>query len=227
MSLNQPCNTPTSNVTVEGDFDFWAELAKAENIAMTDDCCLLTREPLTLNHITMPCGHKYNYIPICKEISALKWTAKSYTGAVKLSRTQTICPYCRKVFDMLLPKIPVDGYVPGKYVCSSTNCMDHRECQYVFQSGKRKGQCCAKKSAFDTKHGPLCSQHACAKSKAKKADSQSKIVLTDQGKKIWKKLKVAEIKDILRTNKLPVTGTKAVLISRIIEAGINIDITDK
>ena len=223
-------NTPPGNVKVEGGFDFWSELANDENeTTITDDYCLLTQEPLTLNYITMPCGHKYNYIPICKEISNMKDPKTHYYNpGIKLLRTQIFCPYCRKIFDQLLPKIPLTDFVPAKYVCSSTNCIDHRECKYVFQSGKRKGQCCAKKTAFDTEHGTFCSHHACVKQKVKsKASTKTKIILDDEGKKIWKKFNIADLKGILKTNSLPVSGTKAVLITRLIKANIALDLSDK
>jgi hypothetical protein len=219
-------NTPLTNVNVEGGFDFWSELANDEHdTTVTDDHCLLTQESLTLNYITMPCGHKYNYIPICKEISNIKAPRDhNYSYGVKLDIKQSFCPYCRKSFDKLLPKIPCIDYVPDKFVCSSTNYIDHRECQYVFHSGKRKGQCCAKKNAFDTKHGAFCSQHACMKQKSK---TTTKIILDDEGNKVWKKFNISKLKDILKTNSLPVSGNKAVLITRLIKAKINLDLSDK
>lgn len=226
-------NTPTVNVTVEGDFDFWAALEEEDDNSKCnhEDNCLLTQETLSLNYITMPCGHKYNYIPICKEIAAMKSTKLHYYNhGIKLSRGQTYCPYCRQVFDKLLPKIPWIDFTPEKHVCSSTNYIDHRSCKHVFQSGKRKGHCCGKKNAFDSKYGTYCSQHACKhnatktvkKQSAKKKDSKS-IELNDDGKKLWNKYKVVELKDMLRKNNLPVSGTKALLITRILKANINVD----
>lgn len=223
-------NTHPTNVEVEGGFDFWSELANDElESTVTDNHCLLTQEPLTLNYITMPCGHKYNYIPICKEISNMKSPKTHYFNpGIKLARNQTFCPYCRAVFDQLLPRIPMTDFVPSKYVCSSSNYIDHRECQYVFQSGKCKGHCCAKKNAFDTKHGSFCNQHACMKKKANgKPTTKTNIILDDEGKKIWKKFNIAELKCILKTNSLPVSGTKAVLINRFINANIGLDLSDK
>ena len=219
----------TTNVEVEDGFDFWSELANDEpGTPVTEDSCLLTQEPLGLNHITMPCGHKYNYVAICKEISNMKAPKTYYynTG-IKLARNQTFCPYCRKIFDQLLPKIPWSNFVPAKNVCSSTNYIDHRICQYVFQTGKRKGQCCGKKNAFDTKNGAFCSQHACSKKKSANNNTTTfEDEDEDKRKKIWKKFKVRELKDLLRTNSLPVSGTKAVLIARLLKSNVELGLSD-
>jgi len=226
MTSNIYKSTPTTNVEVEDGFDFWSELANDEpNSPVTDDCCLLTQEPLTFNYITMPCGHKYNYVAICKEISNMKLPNTYYKPGIKLARNQTFCPYCRKIFNQLLPKIPCVDFVPAMHVCSSTNHIEHRTCQYVFQSGKRIGQCCGKKNAVDTKIGAFCSQHTCSK---KKSTGKANIIiaLDEEGKKIWRKFNVGELKDILRSNSLPVSGTKAVLITRLMKNDIYLDISN-
>ena len=219
------------NVTVEGGFDFWSALEEDDNDTQaTDNSCLLTQEPLELNYITMPCGHKYNYVPICKEIAAMKSPKTHYynTG-IKLTRMQTFCPYCRQVFNKLLPKIPWTNFTPEKHVCSSTNFIEHRTCDHVFKSGKRKGQKCGKKNAFDTKFGCYCSQHACmhktsSKSEKKKAKKKKSVIeLDEEGKIIYKKYKVSQLKEILRANKLHVSGVKSELVSRLMKANIKLD----
>ena len=37
-----------------------------------DNCCLLTKEPLQNIHIVLSCGHKFNYIPLYREVIAQK-----------------------------------------------------------------------------------------------------------------------------------------------------------
>lgn len=228
MTSNVDYSAPTDNIKVEDEFDFWSELANDEPITpVTDDCCLLTQEPLTLNFITMPCGHKYNYVAICKEISNMK-SPKTYyyNNGVKLAKNQTLCPYCRNIFNQLLPKIPCMDFVPAKYVCSSTNHIEHRTCQYVFQSGKRKGECCGKKNAYDTNNGSFCLKHANSKKRCTtKPNDKSNVTLNKEGE-IWKNYKVTELKDILRSNNLPVSGTKAILITRLMESDVKLDISD-
>ena len=107
-----------------------------------DNICLLTQEPLTLNYITMPCG--LNIIMyFCKEISAMK---------SKHNITLLVLNLCEDKHSVLIAgKYLINFYqrylgiiLPDKYVCSSTNYIEHRTCQHVFQSGKRKGLCCGK-----------------------------------------------------------------------------------
>ena len=110
------------NYVVEDEFDFWNELGKKDEFVLDDSHCLLSKEPLGLNHITMPCGHKFNYISLCKEIASLKYPCRTYTRTINLTREQICCPYCRKVFDKLLPKIPLYNLTLPKHVCSEVNC---------------------------------------------------------------------------------------------------------
>lgn len=228
MTSNVDCNTPTDNIKVEDGFDFWSELANDEPTSpVTDDYCLLTHEPLTLNYITMPCGHKYNYVAICKEISNMKAPKTYYyNNGVKLAKNQTFCPYCRNIFNQLLPKIPCTDFVPAKYVCSATNHIEHRTCQYVFQSGKRKGECCSKKNAFDTENGSFCLKHAKSKKRCVTKSKNNSIIAMNEESEIWKKYKVAQLKDILRSNNLHVSGTKAILITRLMESDVKLDLSD-
>ena len=62
------------NVIVEEGFDFWKELNEDEddNKNIDKNLCELTREPLIINYITLPCGHRFNYKPLCIEICTLK-----------------------------------------------------------------------------------------------------------------------------------------------------------
>jgi hypothetical protein len=58
---------------VEGGVDFFNELkqmtATAPATAATDTTrCLITDEPLRRDHITLQCGHRFNYIPLFKEV---------------------------------------------------------------------------------------------------------------------------------------------------------------
>jgi hypothetical protein len=229
----------SGNIIVEGAFDFWSALkteTQESQDQSNDNICLLTREPLKQNYVTMPCEHKYNYIPICREISAIKnpkpgsqkYNHGYISNGVKLHRNQVFCPYCRTVYNKLLPKIPEQylDFVPDKYVTSSTNYISSRSCKYVFRSGKRKGQCCGKKNAFDTKNGTYCSQHVSASKKSTVKLNKVPIVLSDEEKKISNKFKLSQLKQILKNSDLPVSGTKAVLITRGMKAGISFTLPD-
>jgi hypothetical protein len=59
---------------VEGNLDFFSELkqmtagATAAATASTAPRCLITDEPLGRDHITLQCGHRFNYIPLFKDV---------------------------------------------------------------------------------------------------------------------------------------------------------------
>ena len=63
---------------VEGDVDFFSQLKQMTtatttaptdaNTATTTPRCLITDEILRRDHITLQCGHKFNYVPLFKEV---------------------------------------------------------------------------------------------------------------------------------------------------------------
>lgn len=93
---------------IEGGADFYAELYKSldvEEDEKTDmDLCLITNQPLTNNYVTLECGHKFNYIPIYKDILNHKQKFNVMEGGKgKLRINELRCPYCRKKQTELLP----------------------------------------------------------------------------------------------------------------------------
>lgn len=60
---------------VEGDVDFFSQLKQMTQPSPTDantnattPRCLITDEILRRDHITLHCGHKFNYVPLFKEV---------------------------------------------------------------------------------------------------------------------------------------------------------------
>jgi len=60
---------------IEGNVDFFAELYKSldtkefeEKIEDNNNYCLITNNPLTDKHVSLNCGHKFNYIPIYNDL---------------------------------------------------------------------------------------------------------------------------------------------------------------
>lgn len=59
---------------VEGGVDFFNELKQMSTLATASVAttatprCLITDEPLRRDHITLQCGHQFNYIPLFKEV---------------------------------------------------------------------------------------------------------------------------------------------------------------
>jgi len=93
---------------VEGEIDFYAELYKSLDIEDTLEedvnVCLITNQPLTDKHVIMECGHKFNYIPIYKDIVNHKNKFNVLEGGNgKLNTNQIRCPYCRNKQYKLLP----------------------------------------------------------------------------------------------------------------------------
>ena len=96
---------------IEGGADFYAELYKSldndedEKIIESDNnICLITNLPLTTNYVVMDCGHKFNYIPIYKDILNHKQKYNLMElGSGRLKNGEIRCPYCRKIQSSLLP----------------------------------------------------------------------------------------------------------------------------
>ena len=113
------------NYIIDGDSngvietDFFSQLKNMLNQSKCDgcseneeNCCLLTKEPLQHIHIVLSCGHKFNYIPLYREVIAQKTIGLSSSGyytSHSLKRNEIKCPYCRNVQDKLLPYLEYDG----------------------------------------------------------------------------------------------------------------------
>ena len=104
--------------------------------------CLISNLPLECNHITLSCGHKFNYKSIFSEVKNQK--RYSHLETQKLKSNQIKCPYCRNIQNGLLPhygnfaKITGINWPPSKQ-------FKPNKCLYQFVSEKRKGIICDKK----------------------------------------------------------------------------------
>lgn len=96
---------------VEGAIDFFSELYKSLDEKSSqfktdedDNLCLITNQPLTTHYVELFCGHKFNYIPLFKDIENHK---KNFNNMEhmngKLGKNEIRCPYCRKKQNQLLP----------------------------------------------------------------------------------------------------------------------------
>ena len=131
-----------------------------ENDFDQDNLCLITGEPLSDNHITLPCQHKFNYIPLYNEIKKQKICflpnkkSHSYLETQKLRHNQMKCPYCRSIVDGILPPSPDVSMIiyvnfPEKYIHKT---FLNKPCQYKFKSGKKKNQLCGAKCYHEFCH---------------------------------------------------------------------------
>jgi hypothetical protein len=96
---------------IEDNINFYSELHKSLdenesnlNNEEEDNNCLITSMPLKDYYITMECGHKFNYIPLFKDIENHKKNFNNMEGTSgKLGKNEIRCPYCRKKQTTLLP----------------------------------------------------------------------------------------------------------------------------
>jgi len=91
---------------IEGGVNFYEELYKSLDDTTKDesseDLCLISGEILEDKYFTMECNHKFNYIPLYKDLLNFK-TKLSLMESVRLKPNEIRCPYCRKRQSKLLP----------------------------------------------------------------------------------------------------------------------------
>ena len=105
---------------IEGGINFYEELNQPapalaiESIINNDHddadskFCLLTKNPLAYGHITLPCTHTFNFLPLYNEVLSQKTNPELLKNVyhIKISKNHLKCPYCRTVHsDSLLPYI--------------------------------------------------------------------------------------------------------------------------
>ena len=199
-----------ANCIVEDGYDFWKELSAPDTDTDEEhvDTCLLSKDPLIDNYITLPCKHKFNYLPICNEMAHLKNPHANYARTINLQRNQICCPYCRQVFDKLLPHIPGKDIKIPEGVCSKRTFIDHRTCKAV----NKKGVVCSDHRAFDSEHGTLCAKHTaeCAEKHTANLD------INIEQRLLYTKHTIAQLKVLLHTAGKKVSGNKTQLICRLL-----------
>ena len=133
-----------------------------------DNICLISKEILHPNHITLVCNHKFNYIPIYKEVLYQKTKFNTLYEVTKLNYNQIKCPYCRTITNKLLPFIPYPCVKLAKNIHSSdNNCIPVAKCSHFIKKhngdGDHNAHCNAKcnKNAlyYETENVLLCPTH--------------------------------------------------------------------
>jgi len=143
--------------------------------------CLISSERLVDKYITLPCGHKFNYIPIFNEV----YNQKCIVNHKEISRVPhrcIKCPYCRNICNGILPyreniiSDKIEGVNwPLKYA------IKNEVCSYVFMSGKKKGIKC-NNSCVDK----YCSKHETI---GLKMEEKNKIINLSQKERCNHKIK--------------------------------------
>ena len=223
------------NYIIDSNIDFYAELQKelnntiinnqsTNNSESLDKICLLTHESLKDNYITLQCNHTFNYLPLYHEIVNQK-TIFNHYETTRLYSNEIKCPYCRTVTHKLLPYIP-DPQVSIKRGINfpSKNCLKLYECSWVIKSGQKKN-CNCSESGYTNNNLTYClKHHKMLDKKQALTELKDDIEWTDNHEKINKKYKVPELKKILKSNKLVMTGNKKQLIDRIINKNVEIEL---
>lgn len=135
--------------TEDCEYDFFNKLKymtqcneSIENVNI-DSCCLLTKEALNDIHVTLNCSHKFNYIPLYKEVVIQKtsagMTTNGYYNSCTLRLNEMKCPYCRRVQDKLLPFLNYDDVKRLRGVNGPESlCMKARMCEHIEINQKSK-----------------------------------------------------------------------------------------
>tara|TARA_Y100000817_G_scaffold299199_1_gene277065 strand:+ start:871 stop:1401 length:531 start_codon:yes stop_codon:yes gene_type:complete len=113
--------------------------------------CLISGMELEEHHVSLKCGHKFNYNYILQEVQQQR--KKNSLEVQQLSQTQIKCPYCRVIQDGVLPYRMGDEKI--KYVNWPLNkCFFSRSCSAIFKRGANKGKQCNKGCFYN-----LCPKH--------------------------------------------------------------------
>ena len=199
---------------IEGDIDFYSELNNSGDINSiihtNETVCLISKESLNDNFITLPCNHTFNYIPLYKEIILQKILPNSLEIS-RLSPHQIRCPYCRLTINNLLPYIPLNNVEKITNVNYPSNkCMKHLDCEQKLKNG----HFCSK-SAYKINGQIYCDQHWKIINVKKKKNQNKFIEWTEEMDNYIKSKTVIELKQFLREKGLKIGGTKKELICRI------------
>jgi len=130
---------------IEGNIDFFNELnsLQEDTEENSNNVCLITNELLDENYIELECGHKFNYLPLLKDVLNHKQKYNNLESKKEmLYKNEMRCPYCRYKQHKLLPYMEnifadkingVNYYDPNLSVCEYCNDNDNKCCYtYTF-----------------------------------------------------------------------------------------------
>lgn len=220
------------NYLIENNLNWKDLLNNIDDIEDNNKYCLISGLELTDGHITLPCNHSFNYFSIYNEIINQK-QKRSNLETQKLKFNQIKCPYCRTIYNNLIPyyKSPNINKIAG-INSPEKSCFKLNNCEYLYNYGKKKGSLCAK-CAFPSKNGFFCNKHInnIQINQINQNNQINQINLINQNNQNndislniisknneinYKKLTIPFLKDILRKNNCKVGGNKSILIERIL-----------
>ena len=133
---HEPCNINAQIISSEPSNIIISTSTSASTVNDSTEInyCLISKEKLHPNHITLICNHKFNYIPIYKEVIYQKNKTNTLYEITKLSSHQIKCPYCRTITNNLLPYIPYPSVKIIKNVNSPEyDCMNATKCSHIMK----------------------------------------------------------------------------------------------
>lgn len=133
----------------------WTDLlhisdSDTDELSSSQSHCLISHELFDHNVISLPCNHSFNFLPLYHEL--LRQNRRD---------PNLHCPYCRTVhIQTVLPHVKLNRSMvyrqginkPAEY------CLPFHSCDYVFSSGKRKGNKCDS-TGFFMNNGKYCATH--------------------------------------------------------------------
>ena len=215
-----------SNQNLDIDKEMFFNMLNSDYCEECDDTntCLISGEPLKIHSVTLNCNHKFNYFELYNEVIKQKQKF-NHLEIVNLKINEIKCPYCRIITPNLLPYLEINGVekikgvnFPPKY------CMSLFKCQYKFKSGKKKN-CLCNKDSWKFDNGWFCMNHIkyCNTNKLQLDNELDKNHFLDY----LDNTTLISLKAQLIENKLPKSGTKKILIERLLKNGIEININNK
>lgn len=146
------------------DFNRLLSSIMNEETTIENDICLISQDKLENVHITLECGHKFNYSSIFECVYREKIEHQNHFETTKLKMNQIRCPYCRQIQDKLLP--PCESYRNIRYVNYPTKyCMKTHECIYMYKNGKKKNTACKEICSYGNSY---CKKHSKYKEQVRK-----------------------------------------------------------
>ena len=114
-----------------------------------ENACLITNAPLNRFHVSLECGHKFNYEPLYQEVLRQKGRMGVHNYQEKIGMNQVKCPYCRTMTSRLLPYVgqhPVIKRLVGvnapAHMCMSGVDCSHAKCEVnAFYEHESKPYC--------------------------------------------------------------------------------------
>ena len=211
---------------INSTINFYQEINNLTDNNDESQICLLTREKLEDNFITLKCNHKFNYLSLYNELCIQKGKINTLEAS-KILINQIKCPYCRVITDKILPFIIHDN-IELKYGINfpSKYSMQINSCSWVYKNGRNKNNKC-NCSSFIFNENNYCLKHHKLYNKLNgyvtdlSNNNLDNLCYGDINK--YKKIyTINKLKEILKENELKISGNKNELILRLLNNNITI-----